>query len=301
MKLNQIRDVIAVAERGSLRSAARYLNIAQPAITRSIRDLENELGTPLFERHATGVELTAAGKAFVQRTSAIQEEVQRAKDEVAQLSDKKTGTVTMALSTVSHLALLPRALPSFSRTYPDVVVRIIEGLFPATEAGLLNGSIDFYVGPLSGGPPSGELSVEHLFSNNRLILGRKKHPLASATSLADLTDASWITTAVTAATEDELTPLFTRAELPPPRVAMKVQTGLSMITTVAYSNHLAMLPQQWLEFTGVADLVESFPIDVPIPAPSICMVRRSKLPLTPVAEHMADLFRRASTRYQSLV
>jgi DNA-binding transcriptional LysR family regulator len=48
MKLNHIRDVIAVAERGSLRSAARHLGIAQPAITRSIRELEHELGAPLF-------------------------------------------------------------------------------------------------------------------------------------------------------------------------------------------------------------------------------------------------------------
>ena len=53
MTLNQIRNIVAVAERGSLRSAARFLGVTQPAITRSIRELEHELGVPLFERRVS--------------------------------------------------------------------------------------------------------------------------------------------------------------------------------------------------------------------------------------------------------
>ncbi|MGA9009437.1 MAG: LysR family transcriptional regulator, partial [Xanthobacteraceae bacterium] len=58
MKLNQFRDVVAIAERGSLRAAARYLQLAQPALTRSVQELERELGAPLFERRARGMVLT---------------------------------------------------------------------------------------------------------------------------------------------------------------------------------------------------------------------------------------------------
>ena len=70
MKLNQLRDIVAVAERGSLRAAARHLAVAQPALTRSVRDLERELGAPLFERRARGMSLTAMGVAFVRRANA---------------------------------------------------------------------------------------------------------------------------------------------------------------------------------------------------------------------------------------
>ncbi|MGB6964173.1 MAG: LysR family transcriptional regulator, partial [Xanthobacteraceae bacterium] len=54
----QFRDVVAIAERGSLRAAARYLPLAQPALTRSVQELERELGAPLFERRAPGMVLT---------------------------------------------------------------------------------------------------------------------------------------------------------------------------------------------------------------------------------------------------
>jgi LysR family transcriptional regulator of abg operon len=297
MKLNQIRDVLAVAQRGSLRSAARHLGLAQPAITRSIRELERELGAPLFERHVTGIALTAVGEAFVRRASAIQTEIQRTKDEVEQLRGNPTGSVTISLSTASHLALLPKVLPGFSDRYPAVTLKIIEGLFPVIESELHSGIIDFYVGPLSEASISGELNSELLFENTRHIVGRKGHPLAAARSLADLTAATWITTAVTVTNEEELTPIFTQHGLPPPRTVIQAQTGLSMIMAVAYSDHLAMLPRQWLDFAAANQLVQSFKLKEEIAAPSIYIVKRARLPLTPVAEHLSDLFRRAALHH----
>ena len=71
MKLTQLSYVAAVAERGSLRAAARHLGIAQPAFSRSIAELERELGAPLFERRARGMVATPLGQAFVRRATAI--------------------------------------------------------------------------------------------------------------------------------------------------------------------------------------------------------------------------------------
>jgi LysR family transcriptional regulator, regulator of abg operon len=62
MKLKRIRDVVAIADRGSLRAAAQHLTLAQPALTRSVRELERELGIDLFERHARGMPLTPLRK-----------------------------------------------------------------------------------------------------------------------------------------------------------------------------------------------------------------------------------------------
>lgn len=64
IKLTHLRDVVAAAELGSLRAASRHLGIAQPAISRSIREIENELGATLFQRHQQGIRLTAVGEAF---------------------------------------------------------------------------------------------------------------------------------------------------------------------------------------------------------------------------------------------
>ena len=86
MKLNQLRNVGAIAEHGSLRGAARALGLAQPALTRSVQELEHELGTPLFERRKRGMTLTRAGEAFVRRANAILSDVRRAREEVEQIS-----------------------------------------------------------------------------------------------------------------------------------------------------------------------------------------------------------------------
>src|SRR6478736_5279873 len=108
MKFSQMRDVVAIAERGSLRAASRHLSLAQPALTRSIHELERELGVPLFERRARGMVLTPMGEAFVRRASAVLSEVRRARDEVEQLRGGSAGSVIAALSIVPHLAMLPR-------------------------------------------------------------------------------------------------------------------------------------------------------------------------------------------------
>ena len=297
MKLTQIRDISAVAERGSLRAAARHLGIAQPAITRSIRELEHELGATLFERSARGVTLTPLGQLFLRRANAAQNELRQAKEEIDQLMGETTGRVSVALSTVSHIALLPRALDQFRAKYPNVVIRIIEGLFPSLETPLKDGSIDFYVGPLSEEPPAREFLVEKLFDNTRVVFGRKGHPLAGATSLAQLTGASWITTSVTSSSEAELYPLFEKQGLPRPRVEMHAPSALTMIIAAANTDLLMMLPVQWLGFSATRELLEPLSLDETLPAASICIVRRSRLPLTPAAEYFSDMLRRAAHQF----
>ena len=179
MKLHHLRDVVAIAERGSLRAAARHLQLAQPALSRSLGELERELGVPLFERQSRGMALTATGHAFVRRATAILHDVRRAREEVDQLGGGTGGSVAAGLSIAPHIALLPAALRPFRQRYPGVQLRIIEGFYPTLAGGLADGSIDFYIGPEPGGPILPDLQQERLFSNTRIILGRRNHPLAA--------------------------------------------------------------------------------------------------------------------------
>ena len=173
IKLSQLRHVLAVSEMGSLRAAGRHLGIAQPAITRSIRDLEQELGAILFERHAKGVRLTEIGKAFLARAHAVQAELVRAKDEVEQLKGRLSGKVSMALSTASSMALLPAALAEFRKRYPDAMLKISETFFAPIERELLDGRTDFYVGPFEAGSTANSFIVELLFDNQRRVVARR--------------------------------------------------------------------------------------------------------------------------------
>jgi LysR family transcriptional regulator, regulator of abg operon len=293
MKLHHLRDVLAVAEHGSLRAAARDLGIAQPAVTRSIQDLERELGVPLFERRARGVTPTAMGEAFIRRAAAVCSELSRARDEIDQLRGVERGSVRVALSMVPHLALLPYALRPFRTRYPDVHLDVIDAVFPRVAQEVGEGTIDCYIGPPPEELPEG-LATEKLFDNLRVIVGRIGHPLGRAKALRDLRDAEWIWTSVTAQADNELGPLFRQHKLPPPKLVMRTHSSMTLMVSLIYSDLLAMVPVQWTQFELTRDALQTIDVVEHLPAPPIYVIRRAGLPLTPAADYFCDLMRRAA-------
>jgi len=298
VKLHQIRDLLAVAQKGSLRAAARHLRVAQPSISRSIGQLERELGVALLERQARGTVLTPSGKLFARRASAASSELQRAREELEQLHGAGEGSVSAAFSSVPLLALLPRALPAFGKRYPEVELRIVESPFPAIEARLKDGTLDLYAGVAPEREPGPDLVYEELFANKRVVLGRHGHPLAHAKSLADLGSARWVTTSITDDAQAEFAGLFKQHRLPVPRLGARVSGGvLALISVLANSDLLAIVPRQWTEFAPVRGALRKLDLKEEIEAPPICIIRRAALPLTPAAEYLCDLLRRASVQY----
>jgi LysR family transcriptional regulator, regulator of abg operon len=295
MKLTQLRHMVAVAERGSLRAAARDLGIAQPAVTRSIQELEREFGVPLFERHARGVFVTDMGQLLLRRAGAIINEVRRAQEEIAQSQGGTAGTVAVAFSSVPHISMLPQALRPFRKRYPKIWIRIIEAVYPMVEAGLLDGSIDFYVGPLHRQSLAPGLSETRLFDNERVVLARKGHPLAGARSLRDLKGAEWLTTSITHSAEEELRELFERHRMAVPNLVVRAQSAFSAMTVLAATDLMALMPIQWTNFELTRGSLQRINVRERIAAPPIVLVRRAALALTPAAELLADLLRRATS------
>lgn len=294
MKLHHFDEIVAIAERGSIRAAARQLNLAQPALTRSLAELERELGVALFERRARGVLPTAVGRAFISRANSILYEIRRARDEVDQLRGVASGTVRVGLSIAAHLTLLPATLQPFRVHFPRTQLNIIEGLYPTLLPGLVDGAIDFYIGPPDAGQKlAPSLSGEVLFSGRRTVLCRAGHPLASARSLVDLVEADWLTTSVTAEAEDELGAVFRTCGLPPPKLVVRSQSALTLLTCLSNSDIIAMAPSQWAEFPLVRSALASIRVTEDLAAPDIILVKRPDLPLTPAASHLLDLMRRA--------
>lgn len=295
MKINAIRDFLTIVERGSLRAAARQLEISQPAMTRSIQELERELGVVLFERSQSGVKLTPMGEVYLRRAAAIRNEMRLAREELDQLRGQTHGRLTVALSSVAHIAMLPEALVPFRKRYPGVKIDIIDAVYPTIETDLKDSRIDLYIGPAPSQVPA-DLSRELLFQSTRLIFGRKGHPLSHAKSLRELVDAEWITTSITHVAEEELAPLFSSNGLPAPKLVMQAHSTLTFLAALVHSDLLMMLPMQWTQSPLVKELVQPIRVRELLPAPPICLVRRNGFPLTPAAEHFCDLMRRAATR-----
>ncbi len=262
MKFNQLRDFVAVAEVGSLRGAARTLSLAQPAITRSIQELEHSLGTQLFVREARGVRLTPIGEEFLTRARAILEEIRRAQESVQQQQQDAEGSLVIGLSVVAHLGIAGSVLPPFNKRYPRVRLRIIEGFLPTLDKDLRQGLIDLFVGPVPDGTQSGDLQYTPLFENKRVVVARKGHPLVKATGQA--------------------------------------QSALSILTLMLNTDMLAMMPVQWVNSPLLKPWLEEIDLDEDFRAPPIMMVHRAGLGLTPAGEYFAHLVQRSSLQMQAL-
>lgn len=294
MKLDQLQHLVAIVEHGSLRSAARRLDVPQPALTRSIRSLEKELGGALFLRETTGMVLTATGRRFHVRASNIVNEARRAQDEIAQHRGDDRGTVVAALSIMPHVGMLPFALKTFRERYPNIKLQIIEGLFPDVEGPLREGVVDFYLGAAPRAMPAPGLAMRKLFDNRRAVVCRKGHPLAAVRSLKALQNANWAITGVDYNVEDDIARLFESHHLSPPNVVLQASSAMSIMVSLAHSDLLAMLPVQWEEFPMTRDALQVIRIREPLPAPAIVLVQRPDFPLTPAAEFLSDVMLRFS-------
>lgn len=297
MKLTHLRDVLAVAEHGSIRAAGRRLGATQPGLTRSIREIEHELGVSLFERHAKGVRLTEMGRALVRRAEAVQSEVRRAREEIEQLKGGVTGEVSIALSTASIMSVMPRAMKEFRKRYPDAVLKVTETFFQPIEKELVSGRVDFYVGPLDSAKGAPELMVEHLFDNNRVVVARRGHPLLGARTLAELADARWIRPTLSPMiVEGDFEDMFVRAGLPRPNIVVNSRSALITMLAIADSDLLTVVPRQWLDLPLLAGVIEPLAL-TPLAAAPIAIVRRQDMPLTPIAEYLCDMMRRVGLQY----
>lgn len=156
MELRQLAYLVAVAEEGGFTRAAEKLHVAQPGISAQIRQLERELGQPLFDRAGRTVRLTAAGAAVLPHARAALAAVTGARLAVEELTGLLRGHV--AVGTVTSLGAdtdLPGLLAGFHDAHPGVEITLAEDTSDQLLAGLLDGRYDLALAGLAGSAPAG--------------------------------------------------------------------------------------------------------------------------------------------------
>lgn len=182
MELRQLRYFIAVAEREHISDAATYLRVAQSAVSRQIANLEEELGTPLFERVGRNVKLTPVGKIFLEHTLTALKAIDFATKQVEEYLDPKKGIIKIGFPTSLASYVLPTVISAFKRDYPDVNFQLRQGSYNFLIDAVKNRELNLaLLGPV---PTKDEmLHTEVLFSENIYALLPSFHQLARATSI----------------------------------------------------------------------------------------------------------------------
>src|SRR5438876_4857057 len=193
MELRSVEYFVQVADEGSITRTAEKVGIAQPALTRHIKQLEAELGTQLLMRLPRGVRLTGSGREFLEHARRIMREVSRAKDHVRGRAETPRGRVAMGTSPTLAPLLLPGCLARARQQCPAVTLKMVEGFSPQLLDALLTGRLDLAV--MTNPPRSPALALTPLISEPLVVIAPPgTRGTRAAFSLAEIACTPFIVT-----------------------------------------------------------------------------------------------------------
>jgi LysR family hca operon transcriptional activator len=198
MELRHLRYFVAVADAGSLTVAAQRLHTSQPSLSRQIRDLEDEVGAQLLTRGARGIELTPAGRAFLDHARVVLMQVGAATEAARRVAHPAKPCFTLGFLTGHELRWLPEAMRILRDELPNIDVMISSQYSPLLAAGLSNGKIDAAVLRRERGLP--DLAFRLLIKEPLMVILPTDHPLAAlkAISPRDLVSETFVIVSNTA-------------------------------------------------------------------------------------------------------
>jgi LysR family transcriptional regulator, nitrogen assimilation regulatory protein len=169
MDLQRLKTFLKVAELGSLSKASDRMRIAQPALSRQIRLLEDEIGVPLFARHRRGMELTLAGETLMNRISGLLRQLDQSIADVRSLAGEATGPVAFGIVPTASYILAGRLATRVTKDAPDISLRIVEGYTGHLIDWLHRGEIDVAI--LYGPEADFHMHVEELMLEDLVLVG----------------------------------------------------------------------------------------------------------------------------------
>lgn len=299
MRLHQLQHFLAVLDAGTLRGAARQLGLTQPAITKSLRQLEENAGTRLVHRTPRGVVLTPAGRRFMTRAKVIQAELRRMEEELAAERGGGEGAVAFGMGPQHSALLVPESLQYFRKEFPTARVRIIEGVAPGLLDYVRNETLDFCVSMAPAHKLEGALAFKPLMRPPLVVAGRKGHPMRRAASLRDLSDCPWVMYFPLGA-GGMLEKAFGAAGVPMPRSIVHCESYAISLALLAKTDTLGLVLPQMIDDPFGGNQLQQIMIREPIPSPVSGIYFRADAPMGPAAAAMAQAITATARRIARL-
>ncbi|TDV18565.1 LysR substrate-binding domain-containing protein [Paraburkholderia caballeronis] len=194
LRLRHLQWLLSVAETRNLSQSAAALNTTQPALSKWLKELQEDIGLPLFERHARGLRPTAYGEALIEHAKRIEAHLDSARDDMAALIDGGSGLVSIGTSGVSAADTVPLAVARLLRQMPRAQVRLIESTMNLMMPQLVRGELDVVVGRAASETDDPRLRSETLYREPINFVSGIVHPLAGRDALDwdDLSGYGWI-------------------------------------------------------------------------------------------------------------
>jgi DNA-binding transcriptional LysR family regulator len=293
LKLHDLRVLMSVVEEGSMSKAAERLATSQPAISRTIADLEHSLGVCLLDRDPKGIVPTPYGRALLKRSVAALDELRLGIVDLQSLADPTAGEVRIAAPVALSTGFVPAVIDRFSRRYPRVVCRLITDEAGGVFRRLEDREVDLAIAFMTLAMDEDRMDAEVLFRTDPLVIvAGRKNPLSRRRQLglADLMNEPW--TLIPEESEFSYADRVFRAAgfaLPAPRVA--ATSILARLALVARGRFLTITSEPILRFSGYGAVLKILPIHLPSVPFDVGVVTLKNRTLTPAAQLFIDCAR----------
>lgn len=238
MELRQLRYFLAVCDQGSINKAARMLNVAQPAVSRQIAELESELGTTLFERSTAGVRPTVSGRQLVAMAEAALQGVERISETFG--GGRQPARVVAIGLPPAIIRLMTGKSPDFlSGTRNHSMIRIVDGTSHRLEAWLRAGELTFAV--VTNPPPDENLTRTPLWREPLYLVGRGETPWPSSADLRSVHEAELALSMKEDPVRAYLDREFARSGIAP-RTSLEFESMPSLLAMIQGSDVRSILP-----------------------------------------------------------
>lgn len=259
----QFQHMLAVVEKGSLGKAAEALHMSQPALTKSIHRLEQQLGVTLFYRDARGMRPTVYGEVLRAHALGITVGIEQALREIAALRAGSEGTIRVAAGPIMTNEILAKAVARLMRERPKLRINIHTAI-GNTSDDLIAGKYDFILALLPPGDPPSWLCQEPIYNDRIALIARRDHPLAQRKRVTarDLAKASWVMPVPGHYHRRRLESVFEEEHQPMPVPTIECSSTDFIKAVVAESNHIGLVAAM-----GIGDKEDPVTFEIPLDSP----------------------------------
>ena len=293
MELRQLRHFVAVVDTGNLSRAADRVAISQPALTRSIKNLEEMLGVELLERKPRGVSPTEAGLALYHHAQIVLNACQRLTREVRELERGVTGTVHLGVASMFATYVTESVAETLASTHPRLALVVTEGFFEDLVRRMIDGRLDLIFSNFPQVAVAPELVLEPLLTVRSTVVAGRKHVLARRRELTrtDLASQRWVIADQPHA-QDSFEKYFSVDGLPAPRDVFRTNSLNLMISLVQSGHFVSTIPEHLLTDELESGALRKLPLDAGVIERQAGLIYRKGAPARPATDYVVAEFRR---------
>jgi len=246
VSMRQIHHFITLVEQGSLGKAAKVVNLTQPALSKSIKQLEERLGVVLVDRTTNGIILNIYGESFLHYAKSIRSEMAQAQGQLDSLRGLRTGSISVGTGPSMALTILPDAICKFRDLYPGAQANIVVDFSTILTRKLLSGELDFVLATRLETERENEISHRELYVDKCGIVCGPEHRILNLPNITlhDLSNMEWVMSEKHEIMRNVFERVFQDNGERIPPIAMTTNSASFMQSVVAKSNLLAFLPKQ---------------------------------------------------------